>query len=819
MKKILFTLTLPLLFVVLSCRKEVQHESMPGQQLFNLDWSFLNDSLQATDSAGILANAVSEDNWRKVDLPHDWSILDLPGEPSDSQVGPFSKKSPGGPSTGHVMGGTAWYKKVFRTGKEWNDKLITILFDGVYQRSEVWLNGHYLGFHPYGYTPFSYDLTPYLKAKGENILLVRVQNPGKNSRWYSGSGIYRNVSLRVTGLLHFTENSLFITTPSVSSEKASVHLNAEVSNTSDEKQDLLCRIHLLDSSGRMIAVDSSLLQVGEEGVVSIEKDFNLLQPGLWSPDSPVLYSALLELESKGIIMDRISSTFGIRSIVFSASKGFLLNGEPVEMKGGCLHHDNGLLGAAAFPRAEERRVAVMKTNGYNAIRTSHNPPSAAFLDACDRLGMLVIDEAFDHWEKGKNPEDNHLFFRDWWKRDVQSMVLRDRNHPSVIIWSIGNEIQERADTSGVRIAGQLKAAIRECDTTRPITAAICDFWDNKGMTWSDTPPAFSSLDIGGYNYQWKQYEPDHKKFPERIIMGTESFPFEIYESWEQVKKHPYVIGDFIWTGVDYLGEAGIGHAHYDTLRSFHMPWTWYNAWCGDIDILGNKKPQSYYHDVVWDRSDLEMLVHEPIPGGKKEYVSGWGWPLEYPYWSFAGAEGQPVSVRVFTTGDQVRLFLNGSPVGEKPVSEASRRIAVFELPYAPGELKAVAYRKGKELAAKVFRTPGEPAALGLIAEQSHVPADRNELIYFRVQVVDKDGNLVPAAKIPLSITLEGPAELQAAGNASPDGMSSFTSPEFMSWQGRGLVILRPKLSPGLVSLRISSPGLKEAIAQVEVVKK
>jgi beta-galactosidase len=817
MKNLFYSAGLLLLLILFSCTESKRFDPALRDLDFNPGWSFMNDSAMTADSAAILALEMEDENWSQVDLPHDWSIQDLPGKPSDSQIGPFSKKSKGGLSTGNTMGGTGWYRKSFVTEKYWKEKLVSIQFDGVYMRSDVWINGHHLGFHPYGYTPFSYDLTPYLEEEGrENLIIVRVQNFGRNSRWYSGSGIYRQVSLCVTNPLHFPQNGIFVTTPFVSKGKASLHFSADYINAGGEEGTGMMRINLSDPNGAMVLNDSISVDLMAVKTGKIEKDLDVMNPALWSPGSPSLYTAEFELALNGEVYDRISIPIGIRSIEFSAEKGFLLNGESVEMKGGCLHHDNGLLGSAAFRRAEERRVEVIKANGYNAIRTSHNPPSAYFLDACDRLGILVIDEAFDQWEKGKNPDDYHLFFKEWWKKDVQAMVMRDRNHPSVIIWSIGNEIPERADTSGVRIANQLKDAILSCDTTRPVTAAICDFWDNKGMKWSDTPPAFSALDISGYNYQWKQNEPDHKKFPERIIIATESFPFEIYENWEQVKKHSYVIGDFIWTGMDYLGEAGIGHSNYDTTRSFGMPWPWYVAWCGDIDITGNKKAQSYYHDVVWGRSELEMLVHEPVPDGKKENVSGWGWPLEFPYWSFAGAEGKEVAVRVFSTGDRVKLFLNDRQVGEQPVLESTKLTAVFNVPYLAGELKAVAMRAGKEIATKIYTTPGAPASLKLIADRSTVAPDRNDLCFVNVEITDEKGNLVPDAVLPLSITLNGPAELIAAGNACPDCMSSLTSQEFKTWQGKGLIVLRPTLSTGKVILKVSSPGIKEATTEVEV---
>ncbi|NJO68772.1 MAG: hypothetical protein HC830_05365 [Bacteroidetes bacterium] len=347
--------------------------------------------------------------------------------------------------------------------------------------------------------------------------------------------------------------------------------------------------------------------------------------------------------------------FGIRSIHFDAANGFMLNGKKVLLKGGCMHHDNGFLGSATIDRAEERRVELMKAYGFNAIRTSHNPPSRQFLDACDRVGVLVIDEAFDMWERPKNPQDYHRFFKEWWQKDISSMVMRDRNHPSIIMWSIGNEINERADSSGLIITRKLADEVHRLDPTRPVTAAICSFWDHKNRPWSATAPAFALLDVGGYNYMWKAYEEDHLLYPDRIMAGTESLPLEAYENWKQVEKNSWVIGDFVWTAMDYMGETGIGNSRLDNDpdNGFSRTWTWFNAYCGDIDLCGFKKPQLYYRDVIWGNSNIEMMVHAPVPEGRKEIVSMWGWPEEWQNWNWNGSEGKLMQVRVLRN---IRLY-------------------------------------------------------------------------------------------------------------------------------------------------------------------
>jgi beta-galactosidase len=440
--------------------------------------------------------------------------------------------------------------------------------------------------------------------------------------------------------------------------------------------------------------------------------------------------------------------------------------------------------------------------------------------------MLVIDEAFDMWEKPKNPMDYSLYFKEHWKGDLESMILRDRNHPSVIIWSIGNEINERADTSGQRIAKNLSETVKALDNTRPITAAICMFWDHPGMDWTASPPAFAHLDIGGYNYQWGEYENDHKKFPERIMMGTESFPVYAFENWQHVEKDTWVIGDFVWTGMDYLGESGIGHVYLDKKdAAFTMLWPWYNSWCGDIDICGQKKAQSYYRDVVWKRSMLEMAVHSPVPEGKKEGVSLWGWPSEYQSWTWPGAEGKPLQVSVYSRCPSVRLELNGKVIGEKKINtdpmiqprsfaemmsgsgSKLQLTATFDVPYASGELKAIGIVDGKEVATKILTSAGKPASIRLTPDRGTIRANRNDLAYVTIEITDDSGNLVPNAEVPVQISVTGDGELQASGNAAPNDMKSFRKAKCVTFQGRCLAIVRPFTHEGSINLSVSAEGL------------
>lgn len=730
------------------------------------------------------------------------------------RVGPFdSKESEGGNATGYVVGGIGWYRKHFTVDA--GNRRVAVRFDGVYMNADFWINGHHLGQHPYGYTTFEFDLTPHLQPPGrENLLAVRVNNDGKNSRWYSGSGIYRHVWLTVAEPLHVPEGGVFITTPEVSEDEALVKATIEVRNDTPTETEALVRVRLRDPAGKVSGQSEGTLHVTAGETRSAERYVVVKKPLRWSPTAPQLYTAEVEVLSGGKSSDVVSTHFGIRKIEVDAERGFRVNGEALELKGACVHHDNGPLGAAAIDRAEERRVELLKANGFDAIRTSHNPPSPAFLDACDRLGMLVIDESFDQWNEQKNPEDYHRFFNAWCERDIASMVRRDRNHPSVVIWSIGNEIPEQFRAE--KTAQRLREAVLAHDTTRPITAAICSDWGEVARNWDKlSDPAFVHLDIGGYNYLPQHYESDHARHPLRVMMGTESYPKDTYEYWSLVEKHAYIIGDFVWTGMDYLGEAGIGHtALSNEANPFFKSWPWFNAWCGDLDLCGFKKPQSYYRDVVWGRSSLEMMVHTPIAPGLTEEVSGWGWPKETQSWNWSGQEGKPLKVSVYSRCERVRLELNGKVIDEKPVSGATKLTATFDVPYAPGELRAVGLVGGKVVAQTRLKTTGPAARVKLTVDRKEIRADRNDLAYVAVEVVDADGQRVPNAEIPVHFSVSGAGELGAQASAAPDQMASFHAPVRKTFEGRCIAILRPLDSPGVIELQATAEGLKAAEIEV-----
>ena len=561
--------------------------------LFDDDWTFYKGGLLGAEKVNL-----DDSKWRRVDLPHDWSIEDLPGTNS-----PFNADAISQVGGGFTTGGTGWYRKSFKVNIEDTGKVIEVQFDGVYMNADVWINGQHLGNHPYGYTGFLYNISNKIKFGEVNVLAVEVKNEGQNSRWYSGSGIYRHVWLKILSPVHIVQWGNYITTSEVSSTLAKVNIKSKVINESGQSYSITLQTKILNETGIESVKEESTHDIASGSSYEFNQDLLLKNPQLWSTEKPALYTAVTEVYQNMKLVDSEKTKFGIRTLSFDAVNGFQLNGKTLKLKGGCFHNDNGPLGSRSYDRAEERKVELLKASGFNSIRCSHNPPSPAFLDACDRLGILVIDEAFDAWMEGKVSYDYHLYFEKWWKKDMESMVLRDRNHPCVILWSIGNEIPERATPQGAKTAQMLAGYVHQLDSSRPVTSAV-------NSVNEATDPYFAALGVAGYNYAMDSYEPDHKRKPGRIMLGTESYPLEAFENWMAVIDHPWVIGDFVWTGFDYIGEASIGWRGYPQDKNFY-PWNL--AFCGDIDICGWKRPQSYYRDVLWKEHQLSVFVKPPKP--------------------------------------------------------------------------------------------------------------------------------------------------------------------------------------------------------------
>ncbi|WP_346863534.1 glycoside hydrolase family 2 TIM barrel-domain containing protein [uncultured Draconibacterium sp.] len=833
MKKYLFKI-LPLsLFVwtiMLSCTNSQKENFSERTRLFNNDWKFVRDSIVGAEKSDF-----DDSNWMSVDLPHDFSIMDLPGEDSEDQIGPFSKKAINGNGTGHTMGGTGWYRKSFVLDKSDEGKNVVLKFDGAYMETNVWVNGKKAGINKNGYTPFWFDISSLLNPAGEpNILAVKVDNIGANSRWYSGSGLYRNVHLIVTNPVHVGVWGTKITTPEVSSNHALVEMEVTANNETGSDVEAEITVNLKDNKGVIAGSSTQTIVLPANSEKIGKNQISVQDPALWSLESPELYNAEVTIKVANKVVDVYTQKFGIRSIEFSAEKGFLLNGKQVLLKGGCLHHDNGYLGAAAFDRAEQRKVELMKENGYNAIRSSHNPLSESFLKACDEIGILVITEFTDMWDSYKNKNDYHRFFNDYWESDLTNMILRGRNHPSIIMWSIGNEIPKKSIAEGVKIGEKLAAKVKELDDTRVTTEGVPNFLIHGG--WKNSKDYFDVVDVAGYNYMEAAYESDHNKYPERVIYASESYPKEAYNYWTAAEKLPYVIGDFVWTAMDYIGEVSVGSSSYkkpedidkrsfqamdgipeginpdlvfDMMEQMSSPtWPAFLSWCGDLDLMGDKKPQGLYRDVLWDRSLLEVNVHEPIPDGLVEDLSPWGWPKELPVWDWKGSEGKPLQVRVFTKASNVKLELNGKAIGEKTITEGDQHIAEFQVSYQPGTLTAIALEDGKEIARKILSTPGEASAIRLTADSETIKADRNDLSFVKIEVLDENGQLIVQNPVKIKIDVSGNGELIASGNANPSDMASVNNSEINTFRGKAQAIIRPFITAGEITITVSSDGLK-----------
>ena len=751
------------LMALLALGAQTMRAQVSAQQLFDSGWQFTRNSKTIM-----------------VDLPHDWDIYDAP-DPSTGATGT------GG---GWFHGGKGEYRKQFKTPQ---GELVRLHFEGVYQRAEVFVNGQKAGQHGYGYTPFTVDITPYIyRDKRLNEVIVKVDNSQQpNCRWYSGSGIYRHVWLQTMPTLHIAENGVFVTTQDVSSTSARVNVTVAIANESDRKRSFSLKVN-----GKSSPIT---LSAGE--ATEFQAFYNVDSPKLWSPDSPSLYQAHVALEENGKVLDEKTVSYGIRTFSFDAKNGFVLNGRPMLINGACVHHDDGILGAMAFDDAEIRKVRQMKEAGFSLVRTSHNPTTRAFLDACDSLGMLVIGEAFDGWRTQKNPYDYSTLIDSCYQEDLRAMVQRDRNHPSIICWSIGNEVIERKDIRVITTARQMKKAILTWDTTRPVTEALCA-WDRD---WEIYDPHAEVLDVVGYNYMIFKHATDHQRDPKRVMWQTESYPRDAFRNWAYVADYPYIVGDVVWTGLDYVGESGIGRYYYEGERpgeSFApggQP-DWHGAYCGDVDVTGWRKPISHYRDMLWnDTPGLYMAVREPdgYHGVIKETM--WSvWPT-WESWTWPGWEGKSIDVEVYTKSPEVKLYLNDRLIGTKAVDRSTEFKAVFSVPYEAGVLRAEAEGRSVSLA-----TAGAPARLRLTADRRVLKADGQSLAFVIVEVVDKDGRVCPEAAIPCDVSVSGQGCLMSAASADLKDREPATSPKVTTWKGRAMIVVRSSQRKGKVRISVTS---------------
>lgn len=764
------------------------------------------------DPAGAQSPAFDDTGWASVRLPHDWSI-----------AGPVDPAAPAAGHGGYFPTGTGWYRQTLTAPASYAGRRVEIEFEGAAMGATVWLNGVELGHWAYGYTPFAFDLTPHLRLGADNVLAVRVDNSAQpNSRWYSGSGLYRPVWLRVTDPVFVPLGGLWVTTEELSDKQARLRVHAEVANASAEPRELLIEAELRDARGRMVARESAEASVATQGKWSGTLDVLVRGPRPWSPESPTLYRAVTRVKTRdgGRVLDETTTTFGIRTVRVSAERGFELNGRSVKLFGGNLHHDTGPLGAAAFARAEERKVGLLKAAGFNAVRTAHNPPSVAFLDACDRLGLLVVNEIFDGWEKAKNKKDYSVLFKDWWTRDVDAWVRRDRRHASVVMWSTGNEMFERGGESGRRIARELAARIRKNDTTRPVTAGVNGLGDAE--KWPQLDGLFAALDVAGYNYELQQHHAaDHARLPERVIYASESYQTEAFANWRTMSEHNHVIGDFVWSAMDYLGEAGIGRV-FPPGEEAKKHWEaemfpWHGAYCGDIDLIGDRKPISFYRQIVWGRdATLHAAVRVSAPGGGEWNTTPWSVPPMLSTWSWRGREGEPLTVEVYSRHEAVRLLLNGEVIGEMPTGLAEQFKAVFTVPYASGKLEALGLQGGRVKERFTLRSAGEATRLRLRVDRERLRADGRDLAFVHIEAQDRRGVWQPWAEPRVAVTVDGAGELAALGSGDLTSFDSYVGAERTLYQGRALAVVRAGEAPGKVRVTVAAPGFEPARATIRV---
>ncbi|RYY61167.1 MAG: DUF4982 domain-containing protein [Chitinophagaceae bacterium] len=761
------------------------------KQNFDRGWKFLlGDSQDAGNKM------VNDDSWRSLDLPHDWSI-----------EGKIDPKNPSGGDGGYFPAGIGWYRKTFNVPRLLENKKVGIYFEGVYMNAEVYINGKSLGKRPYGYSAFYYDLSPYLDFGKENSIAVRVDNSlQKNSRWYSGSGIYRHVWLTVTEPVHIDQWGTAVSTPTVSATDAVVQIKTTVKNETSSTRNILL-ISRVENGGSHTAKVTIPANSSED----VSQMISVKSPRRWSPETPYLYKAVTIIQADGKSLDQVVTPFGIRKLEFDTANGFLLNGKQVLLNGGCVHHDNGFLGAAAYDRAEERKVELLKTAGFNAVRTSHNPPSEAFLEACDRLGLLVMDESFDGWRESKTKYDYTTWFDQWWRKDVLAMVLRDRNHPSIFMWSTGNEIIERKKPQAVETARALTAYVHELDSTRPVTSAITT-WDKD---WEIFDPLFAAHDIGGYNYQLHHAVSDHERVPSRIMVQTESFPKDAFANWKLVNDHKYILGDFVWTAMDYLGESGIGGVTYPgEIEGEHWQkeaFPWHGAYCGDIDLTGWRKPVSHYRDLLYNRAKkLYMAVKEPNPESGKIKLTAWAvWPT-WESWTWTGMEGKAVEVEVYSRYPSVRLYLNDKLIGEQATGADQQFKASFDVPYTAGTIRAAGVENGREVENKILKTAGEAAVIKLTPDRKKIKANGQDLSYITIEIKDKNGVLQPDAEIEITLRVNGQGAIAGVGNGNLKDTNPNVAAKVRTWKGRAMVIVRSSYLKGAIAVEANAPGLPKA---------
>ncbi|MES2279454.1 MAG: glycoside hydrolase family 2 TIM barrel-domain containing protein [Bacteroidota bacterium] len=745
---------------------------------FDKSWLFVQG-----DPSGADKTDFADARWKKVDVPHDWMIL-----------GEYNKDNPTGRGGGYLPSGTGWYRKHFELDAADASKQISIAFDGVMANSDVWINGYHLGQRPYGYISFVYDLTGHLNfGKGKtNILSVRADNTVQPaSRYYTGAGIYRHVNLILTNPLHIDNWGVFVTTPKVSADKATVHVKTTIVNTGKATQNFSVKTTFA-TGGKPVnaSVSGSMRSVPAGGSVTVESDYTIDKPQLWGTDNPVLYKALTSVSVGGKVLDDQTTSFGIRDAKFTAEEGFVLNGKKIMIKGVCLHHDGGAVGAAVPLRVWERRLQLLKDIGVNGIRTSHNPVAPEFLDLCDRMGFLVMDENFDTWEankvRGQGGYDQ--FFKKWGLTDTRDMVMRDRNHPSIVIYSIGNEIHDNlGDSSGFKKYRDMQTLIHQTDGTRPVTMAL--FRPNVSKVYDN---GFAKMmDVVGQNYRENELVAAHEAHPDWKVIGTENG--HTLSAWLPLRDNKYVAGQFLWTGIDYLGEAD-----------------WPNVVNGQalLDRTGGSRPLSYQRESWWSEKPVVHIVRKKENAGAGPLVADWT-PSDLATYTDA-------RVSVYSNCDAVELFLNGKSLGvkAKPANDAPRDWAV---PFEKGTIKAVATNNGKQVFIDELKTAGAPAKVILTVDRSKINNNWDDVAYVTASVVDANGIPCPNNDNVISFSISGPGVITATDNGDLANHDAFTMTARHTYRGKCIAIIKGS-AMGKATIKATSAGLADGSVAVEIVK-
>lgn len=782
---------------------------------------------------------------REVTLPHDAMIEEQ-----------LQRDCPNMTQTAHYPGGYYRYVKEFIAPVEWRDKKVTLEFEGAYMNSRVYLNNDYVGGCHYGYSDFYANLDKSLIYGKLNRIEVLVNNEMLNSRWYTGSGLYRNVWLHVGDLTHIALNGIQISTPDIEKDAAIVLIQPLIKNEDRQNHRILVRTEIFDTEGNPVTRENSTSFIYGNTEQKLYQRMTVVHPQLWNCETPYLYMCRITLEKDGKQVEQSELKFGIRKLQLDAIHGLRINGEQVKLRGACIHHDNGIIGACTLEFAVERKCRLLKDAGFNCIRSAHHPISKAMLDACDKYGMLVMDEFSDMWTWPKNINDYANYFEEDWEKDVQRMVEKDINHPSVIMYSTGNEIQEVGTPKGVELNRRIASKIRSLDTTRYITNGfngllaaldyeqeICadlrakaareqkelndimgaelDVTDSQMIKGMEVHPIMTekidafmgSMDIAGYNYLTLRHEMDREHKPHRVILGAETFPSEIAQLWEVVMRNDNVIGDMTWTGYDYLGETGLGTIGFDGIKETRLGRT---AWCGDIDITGKRRPVSYLREIVYGlRKSPYIAVENPAHFGMKQQKSKWAFEDSLSSWTWEGYEGKPVIVDIYSASEEIELFVNGRSLGRKSTGVENQFTAKYELTYEPGTLTAKAYYAQEEYT-HVLQTAMEATGLQVEADRDSLNANGSDIVFITVELHDKNGMVNMQAAKEVTVNVTGAGTLQGYGNADPFFEGNYQQNTAMTYEGRIQAAVRAGFEAGEIIVKFAAEGCDEVETKIQV---